>query len=99
MMQPTARYPRPSSPFSAISERRNTTARAMRRRGDRDPVAELQSLLDKLPSLVVRLHRSESGHWTVPYACSAFIRLCGVSMSVLRVDARALIDCVHAEDL
>ncbi len=99
MMQPTARYPRPSSPFSAISERRNATTRELRRRGDRDPVAELQSLLDKLPSLVVRLHRSEAGHWSVPYACSAFIRLCGVSMSILRVDARALLDCVHAEDL
>ena len=71
----------------------------MRRRGDRDPVAELQSLLDKLPSLVVRLYRSNEGHWVVPYACGAFIRLCGVSMSVLRADAGALVDCVHGEDL
>ena len=71
----------------------------MRRRGDRDPLAELQTLLDKLPSLVVRLHRSEAGHWAVPYACGAFIRLCGISMSVLRSDARPLLDCVHAEDL
>lgn len=71
----------------------------MRRRGDRDPVAELQSLLDKLPSLVVRLHRSESGRWSVPYACSGFIRLCGISMATLNADARALIDCVHGEDL
>jgi len=71
----------------------------MRRRGDRDPVAELHSLLDKLPALVVRLHRSEAGHWAVPYACSAFIRLCGISMAALQADARALIDCVHGEDL
>ena len=82
-----------------MADRRDSATLAMRRRGDRDPVAELQSLLDKLPSLVVRLHRSEAGHWAVPYACSAFIRLCGVSMSVLRADARALLDCVHAEDL
>ena len=82
-----------------MADRRDSATRAMRRRDDRDPVAELQSLLDKLPSLVVRLHRSEDGHWAVPYACSAFIRLCGVSMSALRADARALLDCVHAEDL
>ena len=99
MMQPTARYPRPHPPFSAISDRRDSATLAMRRRGDRDPLAELQSLLDKLPSLVVRLHHFESGHWAVPYACSAFIRLCGVSMSVLSADARALLECVHAEDL
>jgi signal transduction histidine kinase/ActR/RegA family two-component response regulator len=99
MMQPTARYPRPHSSLSAIADRRDSAIREMRRRGDRDPVGELQSLLDKLPSLVVRLHRSEAGQWAVPYACSAFIRLCGISMSVLRTDARALVDCVHAEDL
>lgn len=99
MMQPTARYPRSHLSLSAIADRRDSASRAMRRRDDRDPVAELQSLLDKLPSLVVRLHRSEAGHWAVPYACSAFIRLCGISMQVLRADARALVDCVHAEDL
>jgi len=105
MMQPTARYPRPPSlspspsPFPGIADRRDSATGALRRRGDRDPVAELQSLLDKLPSLVVRLHRSAAGQWAVPYACSAFVRLCGISMSVLRVDARALLDCVHGEDL
>lgn len=99
MMQPTARYLRPPSPFSGIADRRDAATGALRRRGDRDPLAELQSLLDKLPSLVVRLHRSATGQWAVPYACSAFVRLCGISMSVLRIDARALVDCVHGEDL
>ncbi|MEI7464118.1 MAG: ATP-binding protein [Burkholderiales bacterium] len=99
MMQPAARYPHTPSTFSALSERRDIAPRALRRRGDHDPLADLQSLLDRLPSLVVRLHRSESGHWAVPYACSGFIRLCGIPMSVLRTDARALIDCVHGEDL
>ncbi len=82
-----------------ISDRRDAESRALRRRGDHDPMGELQSLLEKLPSLVLRLHRSAQGHWVVRYACSAFIRLCGVSMATLRVDARTLVDCVHSEDL
>ncbi|MDL2339229.1 MAG: ATP-binding protein [Pseudomonadota bacterium] len=55
--------------------------------------------MDKLPGMVVRLHRSAEGRWSVPYASTAFIGLCGIGLPALRRDARPLADVVHPEDL
>ncbi len=49
--------------------------------------------------MVVRLHRSADGRWTVPYASTAFIGLCGIGLPTLRNDARPLAECVHPDDL
>lgn len=98
-MHPTARYPRSHTLTNPIPDRRDPTVRSLRRRDDRDPVVELQALLDKLPGMVVRLHRSPEGRWTVPYASTAFIALCGIGLPALRNDARLLAELVHADDL
>lgn len=98
-MLPTARLSRSATPPSSTSDRREPPVRGLRRRDDRDPVVELQSLLDKLPGMVVRLHRSVDGRWSVPYASTAFIGLCGIGLPTLRHDARPLAECVHPDDL
>ena len=98
-MHPTARLSRSSTPPVSTPDRREPAVRGLRRRDDRDPLVELQSLLDKLPGMVVRLHRSLTGRWSVPYASTAFISLCGVGLPTLRNDARPLADCVHPDDL
>lgn len=98
-MHQTARLPRSTPPPSTTTDRRESVARGLRRRDDRDPIVELQSLLDKLPGMVVRLYRSVDGRWSVPYASTAFISLCGVGLPTLRHDARPLADCVHPDDL
>ena len=98
-MLPTARLSRSTTPPSSTPDRREPAGRGLRRRDDRDPVVELQSLLDKLPGMVVRLHRSVDGRWSVPYASTAFIGLCGIGLPTLRNDARPLAACVHPDDL
>lgn len=98
-MQPTARPPRRNLPAPTAPERRDIGPRALRRRGDRDPMAELHSVLDGLPGMVVRLHHAVGGQWTVPYACRAFSRLCGIALAAMQSDAGALAHCVHADDL
>ena len=98
-MHPTARLSPSTAPPSSPSDPREPAGRSLRRRNDRDPIVEMQSLLDKLPGMVVRLHRSVHGTWSVPYASTAFIHLCGIGLPALRNDARCLAECVHPEDL
>ncbi len=98
----TPQHPAPGSnpQGSAASARLDgATARGFRRRDDRDPVADLQSLLDRVPGVVARVHRSADGHWSVPFASSDFARLCGIGLPALREDARLLCARVHADDL
>ena len=98
-MHPTARLSRSTEPPSSTTDLRESAVRGLRRRDDRDPILEMQSLLDKLPGMVVRLCRSADGRWSVPYASTAFIGLCGIGLPALRNDARPLAACVHPEDL
>ena len=83
----------------AASARLDNAGRVFRRRDDRDPVVDLQSLLDRVPAVVARVHRSTQGHWSVPFASSDFARLCGIGLPALRDDARWLCARIHADDL
>ena len=88
--------PQGSAAFARID---GAAARGFRRRDDRGPAADLQSLLDRVPGLVARVHRSADGHWSVPFASSDFARLCGIGLPALREDARLLCARIHADDL
>jgi signal transduction histidine kinase/ActR/RegA family two-component response regulator len=83
----------------AASARADGAGRALRRRDDGDAALDLQSLLDRVPGVVARVHRSAQGHWSVPFASSDFARLCGIGLPALREDARLLSARIHAEDL
>ena len=83
----------------AASARLDNAGRVFRRRDDRDQVSDLQSLLDRVPAVVARVHRSAQGHWSVPFASSDFARLCGIGLPALREDARLLSARIHADDL
>ncbi len=84
---------------SASTRLDGLTPRGLRRRDDRDPVADLQTLIDRVPGVVARVHRSPEGQWTVPFASSDFARLCGIGLPALREDARVLCARIHADDL
>jgi PAS domain-containing protein len=62
-------------------------------------VADVQSLIDRLPGVVARVHRSADGHWSVPIASSDFARMFGIGLPALREDARLLSARIHADDL
>lgn len=98
-MLPPASFPGNESIGAATPVRAEASARAFRRRDDRDPVADLQSLIDRLPGVVARVHRSADGHWSVPVASSDFARIFGIGLPALREDARLLSARVHADDL
>jgi hypothetical protein len=87
-MLPPASFPGNDSQGAVATARAEGSARAFRRRDDRDPVADVQSLIDRLPGVVARLHRSPDGHWSVPIASSDFARMFGIGLPALREDAR-----------
>ena len=98
-MLPPASFPGNDSQGAVATARAEGSARAFRRRDDRDPVADVQSLIDRLPGVVARLHRSPDGHWSVPIASSDFARMFGIGLPALREDARLLSARIHADDL
>jgi signal transduction histidine kinase/ActR/RegA family two-component response regulator len=71
----------------------------MRRRDDPDPSIEWQSLVNKLPGMVFRLHCTPLGRWTMPMASNEVARVCGVGLKALREDARCLETRIHPDDL
>ncbi len=59
----------------------------------------MQSLLDKLPGMVVCLERAAAGNrWSVSYASQEFAGLCGLRLQAMRDDARPLVQRVHPDD-
>ena len=100
LMPPTHPIPA-SNPQGSVASARfdGATARGFRRRDDRGPATDLQSLLDRVPGLVARVHRSADGRWSVPFASGDFARLCGIGLPALREDARLLCTRIHADDL
>ena len=98
MLPPTS-LPGNDSQGAVTSVRPDGSGRGFRRRDDRDPLADLQSLIDRLPGVVARLHRSTDGHWSVPIASSDFARIFGIGLPALREDARLLCARIHADDL
>jgi signal transduction histidine kinase/ActR/RegA family two-component response regulator len=98
-MQPTAPLPGNYPLGSSGGSRTDGGGRGYRRRDDRDPGADIQTLLDLVPGLLARFHRSPDGRWSVPFASSDFARLCGIGLPALREDARLLAAKIHADDL
>ena len=101
-MHPTARFPTsPLHPAStpASGHRADPVVGMMRRRNDPDPAIEWQSLVNKLPGMVFRLHCTPLGRWTVPMASNEIARVCGIGLKALREDARGLMTRIHPDDL
>lgn len=58
----------------------------------------LQKLTQRVPGIIFQLHRTEDGHFSVPYASAALSGLYELDPAEVRMDAQSVFGYVHPED-